>query len=312
MYPYNKKVWAHSPRYMNSVWVGERVAATDLMRVIKNIINNTDDVSWGPNNTFRFPLRGGTGAIWKNLAEKIGGNNIAFKHEVERIDTKKQVVYFKNKEEVKYDHLINTMPMDLFVQKSDLPDEFKEASKNLDHSTVYIIGIGLEGKPKKEITSKCWMYFPEDNCPFYRVTLFSKYSPYNVPDNKKHWSLMAEVASSKYKPVDEKKILDQVITGMKNTQLINNKDKIVSTWLHKENYGYPTPTIERDDAIRKIIPELMKRNILSRGRFGMWKYEVSNQDHSCMQGVEAANYIIHGVNELTAFYPEIVNGPKPY
>jgi hypothetical protein len=144
------------------------------------------------------------------------------------------------------------------------------------------------------------------------VTLFSKYSPKNVPDIKKNWSLMMEVASSEFKPIDEKNILNEVIEGLYNTKLIKKTDKIVSTWIHKEQYGYPTPTIERDEAIKLIQPELMKRNILSRGRFGMFKYEVSNQDHSLMQGVEAANFIALGIPETTAWYPNIVNGPRPY
>ena len=31
------------------------------------------------------------------------------------------------------------------------------------------------------IGDKCWLYFPEDDCPFYRATVFSNYSPYNCP-----------------------------------------------------------------------------------------------------------------------------------
>ena len=59
MFPYNFKVWAFPPEEMNAVWVGERVAITDLQRVTKNIIFNQDDFSWGPNSTFKFPKRGG-------------------------------------------------------------------------------------------------------------------------------------------------------------------------------------------------------------------------------------------------------------
>lgn len=43
----------------------------------------------------------------------------------------------------------------------------------------------------------------------------------------------------------------------------------------------PTPTLGRDDAIDKILPKLQQEyGIHSRGRFGSWKYECGNQDHS--------------------------------
>src|ERR1017187_7057538 len=62
MFPYNFKVWGHPLELMEWNWIGERVAVPDVNRVRRNIAENRDDVSWGPNNQFRFPLRGGTGA----------------------------------------------------------------------------------------------------------------------------------------------------------------------------------------------------------------------------------------------------------
>jgi hypothetical protein len=145
------------------------------------------------------------------------------------------------------------------------------------------------------------LYFSEDNCPFYRATIFSNYSPYNQPDinvelatkqlaNGKrpkssaaqpgpYWSLMLEVSESSYKPVNHETLLADCIQGLINTELLDPEDEIVSTYVRRFDHGYPTPHLDRDDALAQILPYLQDKDILSRGRFGSWKYEVGNQDH---------------------------------
>ena len=50
--------------------------------------------------------------------------------------------------------------------------------------------------------------------------------------------------------------------------------------------------MDRDSILQTVIPYLESKGIFSRGRFGMWKYEVSNTDHSLMQGVELVNRLM--------------------
>jgi len=307
MIPYNFKVWAFPPEMMNYTWIGERVAITDLERVTKNILYDIEDVSW-PNSTFQFPKRGGTGAIWLSVAKMIGDEFFKLGTVVNTIDEHAKTIHCAGGETYTYDKLINTMPLDLFVNKmTNIGDEFKESVKLLKHSTTHVIGIGLKGKPAPSLKTKCWMYFPEDNCPFYRVTVFSNYSPYNVPDINEYWSLMAEVSQSEHKPVNPETVVEETIQGMLNTKLIESRDDIASVWYKALEYGYPTPSVDRDKAIVKVVPELEKYDIYSRGRFGGWKYEVSNQDHSLMQGVEIANKLVLDINEITFPFPATAN-----
>ena len=63
-------------------------------------------------------------------------------------------------------------------------------------------------------------------------------------------------------------------------------------------HGYPTPHLKRDAAVAEALPWLREHNIWSRGRFGSWKYEVGNQDHSLMLGVECADNVLFGTKVL--------------
>jgi hypothetical protein len=119
---------------------------------------------------------------------------------------------------------------------------------------------------------------------------------------------MLEVSESSLKPVDQKNILADSIQGLVNTGMLKPTDEIVSTYHRRFDHGYPTPSLEREGALAKLLPKLQQQDIWTRGRFGSWRYEVGNQDHSFMLGVEAVDNIVNGAVELTLNYPDFVNG----
>lgn len=300
MKPYNFKVWAHPAELMNKEWIGERVAMIDTDRAIKNVVMGTDDFGWGPNNQFKFPLFGGTGEFYRRFGKPLAGH-VNLNKAVDFINISKKQVRFKDGQVIDFDILISAMPLDKLcndVINGELPREIKKATASLRHSGGYMVGIGIK-QPCP--STKSWMYFPEDNCPFYRATYLSNYSPYMTPDNSRHYSLLLETSYSEFKHVDGKTIVDDTIRGLINAGMIKEEDQkdIVDTWVYHADYSYPTPSVERDDILAKAIPFLESKGVYSRGRFGMWKYEVSNTDHSLMQGVELINKLMLGEPDTT-------------
>ncbi|MFT6958268.1 MAG: protoporphyrinogen oxidase [Halieaceae bacterium] len=296
MYPYNLKVWAYPTEQLNYKWIGERVAQIDLDRIKDNIKHQKDDVSWGPNNTFQFPVKGGTGAIWSSIGNIIDPEKTILNSSITSIDYKNKIVKADN-EEYEYEHILSTLPL---TTLSDLVGDNKliDLSSKLKSSSIHVVGIGLEGELPESLVNKCWMYFPESDSPFYRVTVFSNYSPNNVPDSKKHFSLMAEISESELKKVDRENIVEETIQGLVNCKLIKD-EKIISRWSLFANLGYPTPSINRDEILEQVFKSLDEKGINSRGRFGAWKYEISNQDHTFMQGAEWVSNVLEGASEPT-------------
>jgi len=110
---------------------------------------------------------------------------------------------------------------------------------------------------------------------------------------------MCETAFSGFKPVDKGTIIEQTIAGLIKAKIITEEDRksIVSTYLITVPQAYPVPTLNRDKALSVIQPFLHEHNIFSRGRFGGWRYEIGNMDHSVMQGIELIDKLLQNKNE---------------
>ncbi|MBC7355518.1 MAG: NAD(P)-binding protein [Desulfomicrobiaceae bacterium] len=302
MQPYNFKVWATPAEAMDFRWIGERVAVVDLADVLRRIILEEDATDWGPNAVFRFPKHGGTGAIFRRIAEGIA-EHIRYQAPVHQVDWENKIVTYGDGHCVGYGDLLTTMPLDLFVSQVMHPKtpHLVEAARLLEHNGVCVSGIGIAGL-REDPT--CWMYFPESNCPFYRVTNFHNYSPFNVAEPGKQMAFMSETSFSRHKPENLDALEGAVIQGLQNVTLMHAEDTVVTRWEHRVDYGYPVPTLGRDRALATIQPWLEARHIFSRGRFGGWKYEVANMDHSVVQGMQWAERMVLGTAEQIYQLPQ--------
>ena len=296
MNPYNRKLWARPPASLSADWIGERVPIVDLARLVHNAVERRQDGSWGPNSAFRYPFSGGAGEVWRRLAAQLPPDRILLNAQVAEVSTKDRKVTLTDGRTIHYDALISTMPLDRLVQASDMTD-LVPAATGLLKSTIDAVGLGMRGAPPRQVEHSSWMYFPEDDCPFYRATPMTNCSPRNAPPG--HWSLVLETAESAPKQVDPATLTERCIEGCLRVGILRSRRDVVMTWHRRAEYGYPAPSRDRDARLRILQPALEERRIFSRGRFGAWKYEIGNMDHSFMQGVETTEAILSGPSEST-------------
>ncbi|HQZ35602.1 MAG TPA: FAD-dependent oxidoreductase [Ilumatobacteraceae bacterium] len=295
MRPYNEKVWAHPADVMSAGWIAERVSVVPWQKALAAVVHRHDEPGWGPNNLFAFPVTGGTGEIYRRAAIPLSAS-IRFNSAVEQVDARRRSVVIGGVER-SYDHLVWTGPLDILVRSIvDAPAEVAAAADSLVHNSVTIVGIGCESPTTDD---RSWFYFPEPEVPFYRATNFAKYSPSNVPEGRtdRFSSWMTEIASSSWRPLDRDGLVDRVVASLEDVGLKVPGAPVVSRHVQHIPYAYPVPTRGRDDALAVIQPWLMKQEIYARGRFGAWRYELGNMDHSVKMGTDVARLLVAGAPE---------------
>jgi protoporphyrinogen oxidase len=297
MVPYNRKVWATPLNRMGFYWIAERVSVVDWKKALETALRPSV-TDWGPNATFGYPATRGTVGLWLAALPYIG-DRVRLRKRALSIDEDKREIAFTDGTTRKYDRLLSTLPLDALVARlSHAPESVRSASKKLMFNRLFSVGIGL-ARPSP--STKNWVYFPNPKTPFYRMTYLSNYSPDIVPegDTSRYCSLLTETTYSPNYRLPSGNFVKAVLDGLLAEKLLEPSDveKVVSTYLIHAGHAYPIPSIDRDEALAVIQPYLESKEIYSRGRFGSWKYEIGNQDHSMMQGVELVDRWLDGSEE---------------
>ena len=311
--PYNFKMWAYPAAELSTTWArrksGSRYAnvpLVDIGRLVENVVSRCDAPGWVGATTFPYPRQGGTGAFWGRAFRRLPAERSALSQRLVSIDPDRQIATFAGGLTVRYRHLISSIPLPELL--SAVPQECPVHRRvtPLKNSRCHIVGIGVRGDIPPALRDKYWIHLPDPAIPFFRATVISNYSPDNVPSDRPHWSILCEISGSPRRPVSAERLVDEVERCLR-ASFIPPDQQVVSRWYHLLEYGYPVPCLDRDRFLDEIEPQLRRRNIRSRGRFGGWKYESSNQDNGFMQGVEAVDSILFGTEEISYRFPELIS-----
>lgn len=143
---------------MQCDWLGERVAAPDVKSVVRNVLLGNLAGGWGPNATFRFPARNGTGGIWNAVAATLPAEKKCFGEgsAVVTVDAGLKLATLKDGTTIRYKRLVSTMAVDSLARVMG-DKELMALTDQLFYSSTHVIGVGLRGERPDAISDKCWV-----------------------------------------------------------------------------------------------------------------------------------------------------------
>lgn len=309
--PHAQKQWGVPLNELAWEWARERIVPAELARVLETIFLEKDDTGHGPHAQFRTPAFGGTAELFRRMAKRLR-ERILIGQDVVRIDSVAKTVHVRGAEPMTYDHLLSTMPLTRLVGEvlDGPPEPVRRAASGLRHTSALAVGLGVRGGRRG---TAHWMYFPQDNCPFHRVTHLHNFASTRTPGHEDR-ALLAEVAWCGAAPAAPEALISDVLAGLENVSLLpaGSRESVISQWHTLREYAAPLPDLGRDAALRTVQPYLETLGICSRGLFGGWRHETGDLEQCVMQGIEWARHMVHGEPETVYTSTESVHcQPEP-
>lgn len=313
--PLNQKQWAHEPKMLTDVWTQHRSGSTtrnvpdiELRRIVRNFLMNADDPGWTPETRVTYPASGGSGAIWKAVANAIPAEKLLLGVKILEISLAAKTATLSNGDTVRWERLISTMPLDVLLGSIPERPDLGAMARKLVKARSRLFGLGIRGTLPTRYAGLHSCQVTDAEVPFWRINFPMTVSAGNGPEGC--YSMLLEVSEPAGQPPRQLvELRAEVERNLRRMGLVGTEDQtIVSRWEFSVEHGYPVPFLGRDALLAQVQPVLDDAGVYSRGRFGSWRYEISNQDHAYMQGVEVVRRILFRLPEETFGDAMAVNG----
>ncbi len=298
--PYTAKVWGRDPSKLSSSWAAQRVAVVDLW----DLTLRTLGLRKGDNNfhhteykdLFWYPRRG-VGSISEALAartEENGGRihlNARMTEVHQRDGRITEVVYEQHGQThvLPCDYLVSTIPVSLLVRSLQPapPEEVINAAKGLKFRAMIFVYLKLN---KPQVTDDHWIYFPNPDVIFNRISEMKNFSQEAAPDGK--GSLTVEITCDLGDEIwntPEDVLYEKTIEGLVSSGLIK-RDDVIGHFFHRLAHAYPSYDLNYEANLALLAYHLSGyENFITGGRQGLFRY--INTDHALEMGLCAAQEI---------------------
>ena len=283
MVPFNEKCWAIDLRKMSIGWIRDRVLQPTIEEVLHGALTDQRK-GFGPNAKFWYPRVGGIESLPRGFLPYLDPNRLHLGRSVVEILPRERQVRISDGEVVPYDRLVSTLPLPrLLALIKGAPAQVRRIAGRLEHNTIWGVNLGIN-RPK--ISEKHWIYYPEREFLFHRISFPMNFSASMAPPGMS--SITAEVGMSRHKPVRVETLVEDVIRDLKKTPFLQSEKDIVSTSVLELTPAYIIYHLKHRQDVDELKQVLLEQDIYSCGRFGDWEY--LNMDHSILAGKRGAEH----------------------
>ncbi len=276
--PYNEKLYATDLTNLDVDAMGRFFPYADKEAIINNM-KNSEVNSY--NASFLYPKNGAASFI-KVLYDNLDKDKVLLNTKVVKIDTNKKRVTLSNDEEIEYEYLINTMPLNHFLE---LLGTNKELLNEMSYNKVLVFNLGFD-KASPLCTKEHWLYIPSKECNFYRCGFYN-----NILKEEK-LSMYIEIGYGKNDKITEEEIdkqLELTLDNLKKEGIIDDSMKLVDHSTIVMDPAYVHIETETTKKIDRLKEEFAKDNIYTIGRYGAWIY--NSMEDSMLKAKELAQKI---------------------
>ncbi len=286
--PYTEKVWGLDCTRISADWADQRIKLLNLKEAVVGMLSPKSKAHEKLVSEFRYP-RGGIGSISRTLAGaiKAAGGRIYTSAPVTRVSTSPELAVERSGQREEVDFLVNTAPPAALLGALDPPppSQILSAAFGLRFRALVFVYLVLK---RKRLARDHWIYFPQHDVMFNRVSEVKNFSPGLVPEDKT--VVCAEVTCNKGDEVwSMEDISAKVAAQMEEVGLVRS-DEVLDSFVHREPEAYPVYDLEYKENLDTVIGYLDGLNgIASVGRNGMFLY--NNMDHAIAMGRAAGRAV---------------------
>lgn len=289
MFPYNAKLWQVPLARLNHLNAEEQSRFTPKPAPDEVLYGALTDQrkGFGYNAHFRYPIRGGMQALPDALAARVG-DRVLLGRRVLRVHLRDKVAEIEGLGEIRYERLVNTLPLPAFLDIAEpLPEGVRRARRLLLWNSVYNLNLGVA---RPNVSDKHWIYFPEPRYPFYRVGFSSNFSMDLAPRGAS--ALYVEVSRRPERRVDLEGLERRVLGGLRSCGILRSSDRLLTRQWIVIPCAYVLCDFAHAGAKETIFRFLRRKDIgaYSIGRYGGWKY--SFMEETILDGKRCAERLL--------------------
>lgn len=265
MIPYNRKLFCTDLASVTADWVSWSIPKPTWADVVAGALGRNSK-AFGYNPSFLYPAAGGIDHLPRAFLPHV--RNLRLSTSVVAIHAGRRQARLSNGEVAPYATMISTMPLPRLLERiEDLPAELAEGARRLRHVSVLNLNLGFDAPCP---LPHHWLYFPEDEFPFYRVGVYSNLCPATVPPDSS--AFYVEVSHPPERAPDVRALENRVVADLRRAGLVPPSARL----LRAQTFDIPCGYVIHDRHRREFLPEaaryLERHGIFPAGRYGAWEY----------------------------------------